>query len=319
MKTEMVLSSARLVVLTSVSVVRAAPEDELRAVIDRYVAAQNAHDLGAVAELLWDSPEFLWITRGAPIWGRQPALTRFECCTAEPGDSSRHCPTLRIMLIADGVAQTYVPIMFTIGPPGTGSEDAIPCEPSLLRDVDRLESGEHPSHSRPGAVTMCVPRSHIQLRLSNLFNAQTPGQIGWPATGRRTTGCASVEERGMENSYAVAILDDSFGRITVHRMGILAGALLIAAQVLAPRCGLANDPREQEQRADLQTVLETGSIAQWLNGAVLGGRAAAASSRRRSSREALLRLLRRTGEALPLYGGRYQNPARGSGYAAGER
>ena len=68
----------------------------------------------------------------------------------------------------------------------------------------------------------------------------------------------------MENSYAVAVLDGSFGRITVHRMGILAGALLIAAQVLAPRCGLANDPREPGKRADLQTILETGSIAQWL-------------------------------------------------------
>ena len=50
----------------------------------------------------------------------------------------------------------------------------------------------------------------------------------------------------------------------MHRMGILAGAVLIAVQVLAPRCGLANDPREPGQRADLQTVLETGPIAQWL-------------------------------------------------------
>jgi hypothetical protein len=68
----------------------------------------------------------------------------------------------------------------------------------------------------------------------------------------------------MEYSYAVAVLDCSFGRLTVHRMGILAGALLIAAQVLVPRCGLASEPREPEQHTDLQTVLETGSIAQWL-------------------------------------------------------
>ena len=105
-----------VVVLTSVSVVRAAPEDEVRAVIDRYVAAQNAHDLGAVGELLWDSPEFLWITRGAPIWGRQPALTRFEALYRGTWRLEPALSELRITLIADGVAQTYLPIMFTIGP-----------------------------------------------------------------------------------------------------------------------------------------------------------------------------------------------------------
>jgi hypothetical protein len=83
-----------------------------------------------------------------------------------------------------------------------------------------------------------------------------------------------------------------------RREVVLAGALLIAAQVLGPRCGLASEPREPEQRTDLQTVLEVGSIAM-AQGTVLGGRAAAASSRRRSGRRALLRLLRRTGEALP--------------------
>jgi uncharacterized protein (TIGR02246 family) len=107
-----------VVVLTSVSVVKAAPEDEVRAVIDRYVDAQNAHDLGAVAELLWDSPQFLWITRGAPIWGRQPALTRFEALYQGTWRLEPALSDLRIMLVADGVAQIYVPIMFTIGPPG---------------------------------------------------------------------------------------------------------------------------------------------------------------------------------------------------------
>src|SRR5206468_1317891 len=48
-----------VVVLASANVVGAAPEDEVRAVIDRYVTAQNTHDLAAVAELLWDSPRFL--------------------------------------------------------------------------------------------------------------------------------------------------------------------------------------------------------------------------------------------------------------------
>ena len=107
-----------VVVLASASVLGAAPEDEVRAVIDRFVAAQNAHDLAAVAELLWDSPQFLWITRGAPIWGRQPALTRFEALYRGTWRLDPALSDLRIMLVADGVAQIYVPIMFTIGAPG---------------------------------------------------------------------------------------------------------------------------------------------------------------------------------------------------------
>jgi len=107
-----------VVVLTSIGLARAAPEDEVRAVTDRYVEAQNAHDLGAVSELLWDSPQFFWITRGAPIWGQQPALTRFESLYRGTWRLEPALSDLRIILLADGVAQIYLPIMFTIGPPG---------------------------------------------------------------------------------------------------------------------------------------------------------------------------------------------------------
>ena len=105
-------------VLATASAVGAAPEDEVLAVIDRFVAAQNAHDLAAVGKLLWDSPQFLWITRGAPIWGRQPALTRFEALYRGTWRLEPSLSDLRITLLADGVAQLYVPIMFTIGAPG---------------------------------------------------------------------------------------------------------------------------------------------------------------------------------------------------------
>src|SRR5437667_11362165 len=53
-------------------------EDEVRAVFDKYIAVQNAHDLKAMRNLLIDSPDFLWITRGRPIWGREAALKGLE-------------------------------------------------------------------------------------------------------------------------------------------------------------------------------------------------------------------------------------------------
>jgi hypothetical protein len=52
-------------------------DDDVKATFDRFVAAQNAHDVSAVRDLLLDSPNFLWVTRGAPIWGREAALKRF--------------------------------------------------------------------------------------------------------------------------------------------------------------------------------------------------------------------------------------------------
>ena len=111
--------------LLAVAVSRAAAnENEVRVVFDRFVAAQNAHDLAAVGDLLLDSPKFLWITRGAAIWGREAALTRFDTLykgtwRLEPDDAE-----LRVTLLGGNVAQLYVPILFTIGGPGASAQPA---------------------------------------------------------------------------------------------------------------------------------------------------------------------------------------------------
>ena len=55
----------------------AAAEDEVRLTFDHFVTAQNEHDIKAVEGLLLDSPKFLWITRGAAVWGRDAAVNRF--------------------------------------------------------------------------------------------------------------------------------------------------------------------------------------------------------------------------------------------------
>src|SRR5205085_11866323 len=55
---------AALWALTASEVVHAGAEDEVGALFDKFVSAQNAHDLGAVRDILWNSPQFFWITRG---------------------------------------------------------------------------------------------------------------------------------------------------------------------------------------------------------------------------------------------------------------
>jgi uncharacterized protein (TIGR02246 family) len=96
----------------------AASEDEVRAVFERFVTAQNAHDLKAVADLLQDSPNFLWITRGAPIWGREAALKRFEALYQGTWRLEPEASALKVIMLGEHTAQLYVPIMFTIGGPG---------------------------------------------------------------------------------------------------------------------------------------------------------------------------------------------------------
>ena len=96
----------------------AAPEDEVRATFDRFVAAQNDHDSKAVEALLLNSPDFLWITRGTPVWGVDPAMKRFATLYQGTWRLDPEAASLKVMMLKDGVAQLYVSIMFTIGPSG---------------------------------------------------------------------------------------------------------------------------------------------------------------------------------------------------------
>jgi ketosteroid isomerase-like protein len=96
----------------------AAPDDEVRATFDRFVGAQNAHDIKAVESLLLESPNFLWITRGTPIWGRDAALKRFTALYDGTWRLDPEPSGLKITMIGDAVAQIYVPIIFTIGTAG---------------------------------------------------------------------------------------------------------------------------------------------------------------------------------------------------------
>ena len=93
-------------------------EDDVRLSFDRFVAAQNAHDLAAVGDLLLDSPKFLWITRGAAIWGRDAALNRFDALYKGTWRLEPDRAEMRVTLLNESVAQLYVPILFTIAGPG---------------------------------------------------------------------------------------------------------------------------------------------------------------------------------------------------------
>jgi uncharacterized protein (TIGR02246 family) len=113
---------AILVISLVANTASAAPEDEVQATFEQFVAAQNAHDVKAVGSLLLNSPDFLWITRGTPVWGVDSALKRFVALYEGTWRLDAEASSLRITMLGDRAAQIYVPIMFTIGAPGQSAQ-----------------------------------------------------------------------------------------------------------------------------------------------------------------------------------------------------
>jgi hypothetical protein len=99
-------------------------DDDVKAIFDRFVVAQNAHDLYALRDLLLDSPDFLWVTRGAPIWGREAALKRFETLYQGTWKLSPDTSKLKVGVLTDTAAHLFVPIVFNIGPADQPAPDA---------------------------------------------------------------------------------------------------------------------------------------------------------------------------------------------------
>lgn len=111
-----------LMLLTVAGVANAGSEDEVKALFTKFVAAQNAHDLKVVGELLQDSPNFLWVTRGTPVWGRDAALKRFEALYQGTWSLDPKSEELKVIELQPGVAQLYVPVTFMIAPAGQAAQ-----------------------------------------------------------------------------------------------------------------------------------------------------------------------------------------------------
>jgi uncharacterized protein (TIGR02246 family) len=97
----------------------ASMEDEVRAVFDKYVSTQNAHDLKGMRNLLADSPDVLWISRGKPIWGREAALKNLEERYKGTWRIDFDKKEVRVISVSRRVAQVYAPTQLTVGDPGT--------------------------------------------------------------------------------------------------------------------------------------------------------------------------------------------------------
>jgi hypothetical protein len=112
---------ATALVLAAVALKAAAAEpteNEVRAAFERFVQVQNAHDAKALDGLLADSPQFLWTTRGAAVWGKEAAMQRFAKNFEGTWKLEPELAALRVVSLGNGVAQLHVPVVFTTGAPG---------------------------------------------------------------------------------------------------------------------------------------------------------------------------------------------------------
>jgi len=103
--------------------------------LERFVAAQNAHDAAAVEALLWDSADFLWITRGQAIWGRTAAMERFRALYAGTWRLEPEMAQFRAVALGAEAGQLFVPMLFTIGAAGR------PAQPSRFLMNQTLRRG----------------------------------------------------------------------------------------------------------------------------------------------------------------------------------
>lgn len=123
-RTRLLAAATLLISLCHAPPLAAAPEDEVRAAFDQFVRAQNAHDVTAVEASLLSTPDFLWITRGAAVWGQEAALKRFAALYGGTWRLDPETSNLKVIMLGEGVAQIFVPITFAIGSAGEPPQQA---------------------------------------------------------------------------------------------------------------------------------------------------------------------------------------------------
>ena len=101
-----------------IGIARAGNEEDVRAMFDKFVAAQNAHDIKAVSALLQDSPEFLWVFRGSAILGREAALKQFEENYKGTWSLEPAVAEIKVTRLSPDLVRVYAPTTFMVGPAG---------------------------------------------------------------------------------------------------------------------------------------------------------------------------------------------------------
>lgn len=96
----------------------ATPQDDVRSFFEHFVAAQNAHDLDTVQTMLWDSPDFLWISRGTQVRGSSDALATYRSYYTGTWHLDADMTKFQTIVLSSDVVELFVPVTFSRGAPG---------------------------------------------------------------------------------------------------------------------------------------------------------------------------------------------------------
>jgi uncharacterized protein (TIGR02246 family) len=94
---------------------------DVRGLYQQFVTAQNAGDLGKVRSLLSDTADFLWITDGTAVWGRDATIERMSLF--QKSEIWRVEPSLdqsRTLELGPDVAILHLPLVLVIGSSSPG-------------------------------------------------------------------------------------------------------------------------------------------------------------------------------------------------------
>jgi ketosteroid isomerase-like protein len=92
---------------------------EILAAYSAFAAAQNARDPARISAALLDSPDFLWISDGKSLWGRDATLermSRFQ--TLEVWRVEPLLDRARVVEVAADVAYVHMPLDLRLGTKG---------------------------------------------------------------------------------------------------------------------------------------------------------------------------------------------------------
>ena len=90
--------------------------NDIRALYDRFVTAQNNRDLDAVRQALSPREDFLWVSDGKPFWGRETMIARMasfqeaEVWRVEPDYASA-----KVVQLSTEVAYLHIPLVLVLG------------------------------------------------------------------------------------------------------------------------------------------------------------------------------------------------------------
>ena len=102
--------------LVSAPAVAGEPAAEVRALYERFAAAQNGRTLARVRPLLLDSPRFLWVSDGQSFWGPDAVLARMASFqTAAVWRVEPDLARAVAVPVRDGVAYLHLPLVLVIG------------------------------------------------------------------------------------------------------------------------------------------------------------------------------------------------------------